>query len=56
MVSSTLIFIQISAIHAHLPETGPDPSALAAHFGKRTKKRIEEIDQILTTLKNLGQL
>jgi hypothetical protein len=33
-----------------------DPSEIAAHIGKRMKKRIEEIDQILTTLKNLGQL
>lgn len=47
---------QVAAIHALLPETGPDAQAIAPHFGKRTKKRLEEIDQILTTLKNLGQL
>lgn len=47
---------QVSALRTLLPETGPDPSALAAHFSKRSKKRIFEIDQILTTLKNLGQL
>jgi hypothetical protein len=32
------------------------PSKIAAHFSKRTKKRIEEIDQILTPLKSLKQL
>jgi hypothetical protein len=47
---------QVAAIHALLPTTGPDANAIAPHFGKRTKKRLSEIDQILTTLKNLGQL
>ncbi len=47
---------QVTAIRQLLPETGPDPSALATHFGKRTKKRLHEIEQILATLQNLGQL
>lgn len=47
---------QVAAIRALLPTTGPDPAALAAHFGKRTKKRLTEIQQILATLQNLGQL
>jgi hypothetical protein len=46
----------ITQFHALLSTTGPDPSEIATHFGKRTKKRIEEIDQILETLRNLGQL
>ncbi|MGJ8650768.1 MAG: hypothetical protein ACSHX4_10450 [Opitutaceae bacterium] len=40
----------IKQFHALLPTTGPDPTEIAAHFGKRTKKHIEEIDQILTPL------
>lgn len=47
---------QVAAIRHLLPETGIDPAAIASHFGKRSKKRLSEIDQILTTLKNLGQL
>jgi len=38
------------------PLTGPDPSALAAHFGKRTKARIQQIEEILKTLEGLGKL
>ena len=41
---------------ALLPTADPDANAIAPHFGKRTKKRLEEINQILTTLKNLGSL
>jgi hypothetical protein len=47
---------QVAALRTLLPETGPAPAALAAHFGKRSKKRVQEIDQILETLRNLGQL
>jgi hypothetical protein len=47
---------QVAAIHALLPTTGSDANTIAAHFGKRTKKRLDAINQILTTLKNLGQL
>lgn len=47
---------QVAALRNLIPANGTDPAALAAHFGKRTKKRLEEINQILTTLENLGQL
>ncbi len=47
---------QVTALRALIPTIGPDPAALAAHFGKRTKKRLTEITQILETLQNLGQL
>jgi hypothetical protein len=47
---------QVAAIRTLIPSTGTDANAIAPYFGKRTKKRISEIDQILTTLKNLGQL
>ncbi len=47
---------KVSALRALLPTTGPDASALAAHFGKRTKSRLTEITQILETLKDLGQM
>ncbi|MFH1500033.1 MAG: DNA methyltransferase [Verrucomicrobiota bacterium] len=47
---------RVAALRALLPSTGPDASALAAHFGKKTKLRLQEITQILTTLKQLGQL
>ncbi len=47
---------QVAAIQKLLPATGPDPSALAAHFGKRTKARIRTIEEILATLTALGKL
>ena len=36
--------------------TGPDPAAIAGHFGKRTKPRIQQISEILKTLSALGKL
>ncbi|MFU8893734.1 MAG: hypothetical protein ACNA8L_08910 [Luteolibacter sp.] len=47
---------QVTAIQQLLPTTGPDPAALAAHFGKRTKARIQQIEEILKTLEGLGKL
>ena len=47
---------KVAALRALLPTTGPDPAALAARFGKRTKARLTEITQILETLQSLGQL
>ena len=47
---------QVTAIQQLLPTTGPDPTALAAHFGKRTKARIRQIEEILKTLEGLGKL
>ena len=39
-----------------LNETNDRPLAVATAFGKRTKTRIAEIDQILETLQNLEKL
>lgn len=47
---------QVAAVRNLITTTGPDAGAIAVHFGKRTKKRLEAIQQILTTLDNLGQL
>jgi hypothetical protein len=38
---------------AHIP---PHPESLSAHFGRKNKKRTEQIEGILETLKGLGQL
>jgi len=47
---------QVAAIQRLLPATGPDPSELAACFGKRTKARIRTITEILDTLTALGKI
>ncbi len=47
---------QVAAIQRLLPATGPDPSELAACFGKRTQARIRTITEILDTLTALGKL
>jgi hypothetical protein len=47
---------QVAALRSLIPTTGTDADAIAPYFGKRTKKRLEDINQILTTLQNLGQL
>jgi hypothetical protein len=47
---------QVAAIRALLPATGPDPAALAGRFGKRTKARIQQIHEILETLRALGKM
>ena len=47
---------QVTAIQKLLPLTGPDPAALAGHFGKRSKARIQQIGEILKTLEGLGKL
>jgi hypothetical protein len=47
---------QVTAIQKLLPTTGPNPAALAGHFGKRTKARIQQIAEILKTLEGLGKL
>jgi hypothetical protein len=47
---------QVAALHKLLPALGPDPDALAAAFGKRTKARVTRISEILETLKTLGKL
>jgi hypothetical protein len=47
---------QVTAIQKLLPATGPDPAALAGHFGKRSKVRVQQITEILKTLEGLGKL
>lgn len=47
---------QVGEIQKLLPATGPDPAALAACFGKRTKARVAQIEEILETLRSLGKL
>lgn len=47
---------QVAAIQRLLPSTGPDPSELAACFGKRTQARIRTITEIRDTLTTLGKL
>lgn len=47
---------KVTALRALLPTTGEDPALLASHFGKRTKTSVQEITQILQTLKDFGQL
>jgi hypothetical protein len=37
-------------------DAAPDAEALSAHFGRKNKKRTEQIEGILGTLKGLGQL
>lgn len=52
----TALSAQVSAIQKLLPTTGPDAPALAGHFGKRTKARLQQIGEILKTLEGLGKL
>ena len=47
---------QFAEIRKLLPATGPDATAIAAFFGKRTKARIAQIEDILKTLRSLGKL
>ena len=47
---------QVAAIRKLLAATGPDPEALAARFGRKNKKRVDQITGILATLKALGHI
>jgi hypothetical protein len=47
---------QVATIQRLLPATGPDPSELAACFGKRTQAHIRTITEILDTLTALRKL
>jgi len=47
---------QVTLIRKFLTNTPPDPESLSAHFGRKNKKRTEQIEGILETLKGLGQL
>ena len=45
---------QVARVRSLVPETGPDPAALSARFGRPNKKRQEQIEGILETLRGLG--
>lgn len=47
---------QFAEIRKLLPATGPDANTLAACFGKKTKARVNQIEEILETLRSLGKL
>ena len=47
---------QVAAVRKLLPSIGHDPQALAACFGRKSKKRSEHITAILDTLKSLGHI
>ena len=47
---------QFSAVTHLLPTTGPDAEAISASFGRKSKTRVREIEEILETLKSLGKL
>jgi hypothetical protein len=45
---------QVAALRKLLPTIGQDPETLAACFGRKSKKRVDQITAILDTLKTLG--
>jgi len=45
---------QVVAIRKLLPTVAPNPDTLAACFGRKSKKRVDQITAILDTLKALG--
>ena len=47
---------QVTAIYTLTSTIGPDPEALDLTFGRAHKKRRAQIEQILATLKALGQI
>jgi len=47
---------QVVAVRKLLPTAGQEPEALAACFGRKSKKRVEQITVILDTLKALGHI
>lgn len=47
---------QVVLVKKLIPQHGPDPVALSAAFGKANKKRHEQIEGILETLRGLGLL
>jgi hypothetical protein len=47
---------QVAALRKLLPTVGPDPEALAACFGRKNKKRQDQINSILETLRSLGHI
>ena len=47
---------QVAILQPLITTQGSDPTTLSTHFGRASKKRQSEIQQILQTLKALGQL
>jgi hypothetical protein len=47
---------QVAAMRKLLPTVGQNPDALAACFGRKSKKRVDQITAILDTLKALGHI
>jgi hypothetical protein len=45
---------QVSAVRKLLPTVGKDPEALSACFGRKAKKRTDQIAAIIATLESLG--
>ena len=45
---------QVAAVRKLLPTTGTDPEILSASFGRKNKKRSDQITAILATLRALG--
>ncbi len=45
---------QVAAVRKLLPTVGQNPESLAACFGRKNKKRTDQITAILATLKSLG--
>ncbi len=45
---------QVAAVRKLLPTVGQDPESLATCFGRKNKKRTDQITAILATLKSLG--
>ena len=47
---------QVALVKKRIPQLGTDPATLSAAFGKANKKRQEQIEGILETLRGLGLL
>jgi hypothetical protein len=47
---------QVAALRKILPTIGQDPESLSACFGRKSKKRTDQITAILATLKALGHI
>lgn len=45
---------QVAAVRKLLPTVGKDPKELSACFGRRSKKRTDQIAAIIATLESLG--
>ena len=47
---------QVAAVRRLLPTIGQDPETVSACFGRKNKKRTDQITGILATLKALGHI